>query len=96
MPSATSVVSVQPITINEDDGQSIPRKCRRAISMPETLLHSNSIMKFRTVDESLHSIYGSESDSPKDRSLKFDKILIREYARTLGDNPSCSSGPPVR
>lgn len=28
-------------------------------------------------------------------SVTFDRIKIREYERTLGDNPSCSSGPPL-
>jgi hypothetical protein len=28
-------------------------------------------------------------------SVSFDRIKIREYERTLGDNPSCTSGPPI-
>jgi hypothetical protein len=28
-------------------------------------------------------------------SVVFDRIKIREYERTLGDNPSCTSGPPI-
>ena len=38
-------------------------------------------------------------EAPEDAGttrIKFDKVIIREYARTVGDNPSCSSGPPVR
>jgi hypothetical protein len=31
--------------------------------------------------------------SPK--RVKFDKIIIREYAVTIGDNPSCSTGAPI-
>jgi len=32
----------------------------------------------------------------KDRtSVQFDKILIREYKRTIGDNPAVSCGPPL-
>ena len=27
--------------------------------------------------------------------IKFHIIEIREYERTVGDNPSCSSGPPI-
>jgi hypothetical protein len=27
--------------------------------------------------------------------VRFDNIHIREYARIIGDNPSCSSGAPV-
>jgi hypothetical protein len=29
------------------------------------------------------------------KAVRFNRIYIREYERTLGDNPSCSSGPPV-
>lgn len=97
-----------PITISEDsdDEELLARsiasnrnKPRRCVSLP-TCLNQRSIMKRRTLDESLHSTYGSEDDmlSPRSRrhlSLQFDKINIREYSRTVGDNPSCSSGPPV-
>jgi hypothetical protein len=72
------------------------------MSMPTTLLDIMGIMKCRTLDESLHSKYGSESapgsrnaEKGTNRGIQFNKIVIREYARTIGDNPSCSSGPPV-
>ena len=32
---------------------------------------------------------------PRRPSVLFKAIEIREYERTVGDNPSCSSGPPV-
>jgi hypothetical protein len=64
------------------------------MSMPTTLMDIMGIMKCKTLDESLHSTYGSESGE-KDRGIRFHQIVIREYARTVGDNPSCSSGPPV-
>lgn len=72
------------------------------------------ILKFKSVEASLHSTYGgsssnhSESKAPDGeagedignsngrRTITFTEILVREYARTVGDNPSCSSGPPVR
>ena len=28
-------------------------------------------------------------------SVQFDKVIVRTYNRTLGDNPSCFSGAPV-
>ncbi len=31
----------------------------------------------------------------KPRRVHFDSVRIREYERTLGDNPSCSSGAPI-
>jgi hypothetical protein len=67
-----------------------------------------SILRVTNVDDSLHSIYGSsrrDSDqsmrstksepTPRSRNVVLSTIEIREYARTVGDNPSCSSGPPV-
>ena len=89
-----------PITISEDSDDDCirPGKPRRCLSLPTYFSSTKSIMKRRTLDESLHSTYGSEDGliSRKHLSLQFDKINIREYSRTVGDNPSCSSGPPIR
>ncbi|KAG7352852.1 hypothetical protein IV203_008900 [Nitzschia inconspicua] len=88
------------ITINEDDANPSlihpNKKYRRCVSVPTTLFDVESILKWKTVDESLHSTYGSESSNNGERGgLRFKNVVIREYARTVGDNPSCSSGPPV-
>jgi len=56
---------------------------------------SNPILKFTTADESLRSTYSCRSEGQPRRSLGFASVEIREYSRTVGDNPSCSSGPPV-
>jgi hypothetical protein len=90
------------IVIHEDDlpdispaAMGMTRTMRRCISVPETLWDIRSVMKIRTLDESIHSTYaGSESGTRG--SIRFKSVGIREYARTVGDNPSCSSGPPVR
>jgi hypothetical protein len=37
----------------------------------------------------------TNSDSNDCRRVVLKDICIREYARTIGDNPSCSSGPPI-
>ena len=70
-------------------------KMRRCASMPTTLFDVQSILRYRTIDESLRSSYETQESCGKG-SIKFDKIQMREYNRTVGDNPSCSSGPPVR
>lgn len=91
-----SLPNPQPLVINEDDGVRV--RLKRCMSMPSTLMDIQGIMKCRTLDESLHSTYGSDSGSKnaeKDGGIQFHKIVIREYDRTVGDNPSCSSGPPV-
>eukprot|EP00563_Minutocellus_polymorphus_P003391 CAMPEP_0181037732 /NCGR_PEP_ID=MMETSP1070-20121207/9561_1 /TAXON_ID=265543 /ORGANISM="Minutocellus polymorphus, Strain NH13" /LENGTH=518 /DNA_ID=CAMNT_0023115473 /DNA_START=576 /DNA_END=2132 /DNA_ORIENTATION=- len=38
----------------------------------------------------------SENPDPPKRNVSFHKLEIREYSVVLGDNPSCSSGPPVQ
>jgi hypothetical protein len=93
---------------NNNNNNNIYKKPQRCISLPANLhkmaTRTVSIMITRTLDESLHSTYGSDEEGPtgrrrssKDRhSIQFDKIKIREYSRTVGDHPSCSSGPPIR
>ena len=38
---------------------------------------------------------GDMEEQGKRRSIKFDKVIIREYNRNVGDNPSVSAGPPL-
>jgi hypothetical protein len=56
-------------------------------------------MKYVTEDESIHSKYGGETkegtETVDTKQVVLKDIQIREYARTIGDNPSCSSGPPI-
>jgi hypothetical protein len=33
---------------------------------------------------------------PIQKKVRFQDVYIREYERVLGDNPSCSSGAPIR
>ena len=72
---------------------------RRCMSAPTTAMDVymsvSSIMKWTTLDESIGHSYGSDREGER-RGLQFGNVQIREYARTVGDNPSCSSGPPVR
>jgi len=65
------------------------------------------IMLVRTLRDSLDSIkdgierkHSKDSDGPSDdspsSSVRFNQITIREYDIVIGDNPSCSSGAPIR
>ena len=71
-------------------------------SQPQQLQRrTGSILKTTTRTDSL-AARGSrpeEGGGPHRRttaSITFDRIEIREYARTVGDNPSCTAGPPIR
>jgi hypothetical protein len=70
----------------------------RRHTFPSFFQKKKSIMKIVTADESVHSVYGQpkegQQEKPK-RNIDFKAVEIREYARTVGDNPSCSSGPPI-
>jgi len=54
-----------------------------------------SILKVSTLDESLHATWESSPPKPAVKNVEFKEIEVREYERTVGDNPSCSSGPPL-
>mmetsp|Transcript_41121 Transcript_41121/g.99090 ORF Transcript_41121/g.99090 Transcript_41121/m.99090 type:complete len:288 (+) Transcript_41121:111-974(+) len=84
-------------SVHESDRAAGQMRIKRCMSVPFEQQHK-SIMKWKTVDESLHSIAQSEPADigrPSNKGITFGNIGIREYGRTLGDNPSCSSGPPV-
>jgi len=82
------------VTVMESSRSTAVPKLRRKHSLPTFLKRpKKSSLKVVTVEESLHSTWGSSSQVPK--NVEWDKIHIREYARTVGDNPSCSSGPPL-
>ena len=36
-----------------------------------------------------------EPETKIEKSVRFKEIHIRDYERVVGDNPSCSSGPPI-
>lgn len=63
--------------------------------MPGTRMEVKSAMRVSSLDESLHK-RGLAKNPERPSGIKFHEIRIREYARALGDNPSCSAGPPVR
>jgi len=53
-----------------------------------------SSMTSRTLHDSLH-LGKKAGQHSRSRSVSFASVYIREYERILGDNPSCTSGPPL-
>jgi len=37
----------------------------------------------------------SLSTKEKKKNVRFHRVEVREYSQCIGDNPSCSAGPPV-
>lgn len=48
----------------------------------------------RNSDRSSPSVI-SHLDVDINKHVRFNAILIRDYERVVGDNPSCTSGPPI-
>ena len=58
---------------------------------------STSASSVLDVDSSrrFSSISSSSCKSSSSNSVRFQNVKIREYGIILGDNPSCSNGPPI-
>mmetsp|Transcript_51965 Transcript_51965/g.62592 ORF Transcript_51965/g.62592 Transcript_51965/m.62592 type:complete len:178 (+) Transcript_51965:101-634(+) len=54
-----------------------------------------SSMKITTHEESLQYDYSAQHNIEEKKRVTFNNIIIREYRRALGDNPSVTFGPPM-
>ena len=76
----------------------VTNSIKRSTSVPGTrveVIAVKSAMRVSSLDESLHK-KGLAKNPARPGRIEWHEIRIREYARALGDNPSCSAGPPVR
>lgn len=53
-----------------------------------------STLTVKTHRDSLRSSWGASNKAPK--SIVWRDVSVRQYEVTVGDNPSVSSGPPLR
>jgi hypothetical protein len=50
----------------------------------------------RSLDSNKHHLKTTSALCTRSNIVTFNEVSIREYPRCLGDNPSVSSGPPIR
>lgn len=70
-----------------------PIKCKR---MNSKQTPRSSILRKSSGELSASSRRSFASTSTHTSSVSFDHVTVREYEVTIGDNPSCSSGAPIR
>ena len=70
-------------------GETKQRKTKQS-NIKNSVMKPNSISDTESSDASCHA-----SDDEMLARVKFEKVKIRTYDVTLGDNPSCSYGPPI-
>jgi hypothetical protein len=82
VPSSILLYSSSPLAINE-------RGPWRRLPKPNMNLIEQQRIKVRGRDD-------AASKSKRNRKVLFDKLTVRYYSRTVGDNPSVSCGPPIQ
>lgn len=62
----------------------------------EAASNSGSAWRPKSILKNSLETRGEQKDESREQyTVIFDKIEIREYERIVGDNPSCSRGPPI-
>lgn len=61
----------------------------------KNMLYSGDSADSSSSSSAITSSASSSISSLTDRSVKFDKVIIRECDVTVSDNPSCSGGVPI-
>jgi hypothetical protein len=57
--------------------------------------YENLLTTRQTLRAASHTSQRSSASSHPEKGVRFHNIHIRDYERVVGDNPSCSAGPPV-
>ena len=104
-----NTTTLDPLLPNADPQPPVPHPRRASLPTPTSSSHASppplprrtgSILKTTARTDSVARGSGPEGGGGPQRrrtaSITFDRIEIREYARTIGDNPSCTAGPPIR
>jgi len=76
---------------------SSPKVDRRSMLKKNKSISTRVIGSCRALGKSMKNVLTSMRNvvTPKSKRVAFNTIEVREHDLTLGDNPSCSNGPPV-
>lgn len=84
---------------HEDDetGEAPPRMPRRTLEdeKDEERIASPCLPPINLNPMDIKSCMRGPSSTRRGFSVEFSVVQIREFSRTVGDNPSCTSGPPI-
>jgi hypothetical protein len=75
--------------------QALSHSDRSAANTTPNNALSCGVQRRRVSASSPPSLASSSLSSSSWKSVSFGTVHIREYDRTVSDNPSCSSGPPI-
>jgi hypothetical protein len=78
-------------SVSAEDVQFIKtsKRCWHCLPRPDL----DEMVRSKSAEDVQIDAYISSSRS---QSVRFGRVVIRRYTQTLGDNPSCSYGPPVQ
>ena len=69
---------------------SLIRSCMRVNSLDESLRPKDSTPRKNGLVQ-----IQTKGRKPQEKNVQFHSVEVREYSQCVGDNPCCSSGPPV-
>jgi hypothetical protein len=75
-----SILKVSPV---RHSNQQVPKGCLKMTNGGPTRRNETQLM-------------GSHRQQLSHKCVSFREVKVREYERIIGDNPSCTSGPPIR
>lgn len=76
-------------------GNSFSSHSKRIVSGEQNSVSSRSWDRESRTSETTQSNQSKSISEVKKENVRFNVIHIRDYERVVGDNPSCSHGPPV-
>lgn len=92
-PSKSSSHSSEPSTVSPISSQSLDARVSAASRAFESSCSAGESVN--RSQASANQSTRSASSSQKSKGVKFSVVEIRDYEREIGDNPSCSNGPPI-